>query len=137
MLSKEAFVNAINFLKREDEFYTRQYSLYDNYRDIIGDSTPMMYIGAAEVILTLLEDAFALDSDNYAGTDLSWWLYDADFGEKFNIGDIENIDLPENHRFRKPDLSDVDKLYEYLVWKYEDKKINELLGEINTEDGAE
>ena len=130
MLSKEAFVEAINYLKKEDEFYSKQYRLYDDYRDVIGDSLPVMYTGAAEIILKLLEESFALDVDNHYGSTLSWWIYEINFGEDFKLGDIETLDLPEGHEFRTPDLSDVDKLYDYLAWCYEDKRLKELICEI-------
>ena len=122
MISYKTFKKAIDFLHKEDQFYTKQWRLYDDFREVIGDSNPVMYTGAAEVIVTLLEEEFGLLESDYCGTDLSWWIYDTNFGEDFEIGDIENMSLPEDHKYRKPDLSDTEKLYEYLVWQKEHPK---------------
>ena len=117
MISYKTFKQAIDFLKLEDKFYEKQWRLYNDFREVIGDSMPVMYTGAAEALVTVLEDVFDLPDSDYCGTDLSWWIYDMNFGENFEIEDIENTTLPEDHPYHYPDLSDTEKLYNYLVWQ--------------------
>ena len=122
MINYKTFKQAIDFLRREDKFYEKQWRLYNDFRDVIGDSMPVMYTGAAEVIVNLLENVFDLPESDYSGTDLSWWIFDMNFGENFEIGDIENMTLPEDHPYHYPDLSDTEKLYNYLVWQKEHQR---------------
>lgn len=67
----------------------------------------------AEPIWSLPNKAFGFPHDEDI---FSWWCIEKDFGETFKIGDIEDTLLMLEHRFRKPDLSTAEKLYEYCVF---------------------
>lgn len=130
MLSFKDFEAAIKYLKKEDEFYCKQYRLYNDYRDIIGDSLPVMYTGPAEIIINLLNNIFYLGDDDT----LNWWVYDTNYGEQFKKGDLVRQDLPETHPFREPNLVNTEKLYEYLLFCYNERETERLIKEIEEND---
>ena len=112
-LTKEEFIKYMSFLKRQYDYEDKLFSLTREYRDVVGDAeAPMSH--SSGVIIELLEKLLDLPKDEYGYSDLSWWVWETDFGETFEIGSLENTNFEENHKYRKPDLSDLDKLCDYL-----------------------
>lgn len=80
MISKEKFVKIIGQLKEEDDFWTEQNNLYRKYRNILLDGVaPIPLI--SDTIIDLLEENLGLSTDRL-GSLISWWIYDAEFGQK-------------------------------------------------------
>lgn len=114
-LTKEEFIKYMNFLKRQYDYENSLHNLLREYHDVVGDAmAPLSQ--SSTVIVELLEKLIGLEKDEHGYTDLSWWVYECDFGETFEIGSLENTSFEENHKYRNPDLSDLDKLYDYLFW---------------------
>lgn len=118
MLTKAEFIKYITFLKRQYDYENKLHDLMREYDDIVGDTfDPISQ--SSTVIIELLEKLLNLKEDEHGYTDLSWWVYECNFGETFEIGSIENTNLEEDHKYRKSDLSTLDKLYDYLLWASE------------------
>ena len=116
MVSKEKFIEIMQFLKEKNDAWNEIESIIQNHYKVFGDSTTG-FSQTDDIIISLLEESLNLPIGDYYGSTLSYWIYEAEFGEKFHVGDIENINLPEDHEYRKPDLTDLEKLYDYLVWE--------------------
>ena len=115
MISFETFRNAINYLKEKNKVD----ALLD---DVIGGHNVVYQDGrwpidrSSEVIVSLLEEAFHLPKSEY-GTTLSWWIYDLNFGEEFEVGDIELVHEPDESPFKKPDIATLEQLYKFLIFE--------------------
>ena len=106
MISKEKFVDIINKLKEIDDFIEETNKRAKKLRNsMIADFFEASSIFSSnEIILDLLESIF---DDN--GDILGWWIYDLNYGRKYEDGCItdKNGDII--------DLSTTEKLYDYLV----------------------
>jgi len=121
MITKDTFCKTIEALKRKRDAENEIDGILSKYKDVYYDG--MLPIDCTEgLIVSLLEEAFDLPISDDFGSTLSWWMYEQDFGETFEIGDIENLSLPEDDPYRKPDLGTPEKLYDYLLWE---KKMGE------------
>lgn len=115
-LSKEEFMRYMYFIKKQNDFDNAYNDFFRKNRDIVGDAEAPMSQSTGYIV-ELLEEIMNLPKDDYDYTTLSWWIFDLDFGKEFVKGYMENCNLPENHEYRYPDLSDLDKLYDYLIWE--------------------
>lgn len=84
MISKQEFLKAIKTI--ED---------YDIKLDAIRAISPSLSLGIVELTervqdtyIRLLELNCELDPDINYGTDISWWIYETDFGRKKNMNKI-------------------------------------------------
>lgn len=113
MLSKQQFIDIINHIKQVNDFVnetnTRAKKLNDS---IISD-----FYNTMSLAITF-EDDLVKVMENMFNTDLiNWWIYELNFGENFKLGCII-----ESDGITKPDLSTLDKLYDYLVLNLEGGK---------------
>ena len=105
MLSKKEFVDIINKLRKVNDFVDETNKKARELDDaIISDfyNTMSLSISHENIVVELLENMFN-DKET-----ISWWLYELDYGRKY-----EEYCITENG---KPiDLSTADKLYDYLI----------------------
>lgn len=116
MINKQDFIKYIDFALRNDEFSNSVQTLYRSYRDIVGDAEFIFPMSSA-MIIEILEKALDLEYDESGYTTLSWWAFEADYGrDKDMLDSFELTSLPEDHPYRHPDISTVEKLYDFLIW---------------------
>lgn len=105
MISKQEFIRIINHIKEVNQFVDETNKKARGLNDaIISD-----FFNASSLSISFEDDLIKV-LENMFNTDLiNWWLYELDFGQTFEIGDLveQNGD--------KPDLSTAEKLYDYLV----------------------
>ena len=120
-MTKEKFKKYITNIKRgydcENEIY--EVSKKWCYSGVLFDTTSFGSTFLATDVLELIGVAFGFPKNEDI---LSWWCWDKDFGETFNEGDIEDYDLPEDHKYRKPILKTIEELYDYCVFLAEQYK---------------
>ena len=112
MITKKEFVDIINKLKQANDFVDETNEKARKLNDaIISDFfyASSLSISHEDIVVKLLEDMF----DDNGGT-LSWWLYELDYGRKFELGDFQEDNKPI-------DISTPEKLYDYLI-KWSDNK---------------
>lgn len=111
------FKEQIEYVIREEEFCNKLSDLYRQYRDIVGDAEAQFPVAGNHVV-ELLEKAMNLPLDDSGYSTLAWWLYEADMGRnKKMLDSFELTNLPQNHPYRHPDLTTLDKLYKFLLWE--------------------
>lgn len=106
MISKEEFVKIIEKLKIVNDFVEETNSKARKLNDaIISDffNASSLSVSHENIVLQLLENMF---NDTEI---LSWWLYELDYGRKFELGCIQDANGKDI------DLSTADKLYDFLV----------------------
>lgn len=109
MLTKKEFVEIIDRLKETNDFVEETNKRARKLKDaIISEFTNAMSLSISheELVVQLLENMFK-DKDI-----ISWWLYDLDYGRKFELGCIQE---EKNGKIISFDLSNAEKLYDYLV----------------------
>lgn len=112
-MTKELFIESINNLKNVYRASEELNTVLENNREVFGD-TYIIGSGILESnIVELLNKLLNIPEDDDI---LSWWLYERDFGEDFEIGDLEVRN--EFGDIKAPDLSTVKKLYDYLEETY-------------------
>lgn len=112
-MTKELFIESINNLKKVYRASEELNTVLENNREVFGD-TYIIGSGILESnIVELLNKLLNIPEDDDI---LSWWLYERDFGEDFEIGDLEVRN--EFGDIKAPDLSTVKKLYDYLEETY-------------------
>ena len=119
-MSFAKFEEIINQLKDAFDFENDMLELSRKYinKQVLFDyiSTSSTYL--VDAVCDLLNRVFNLPQND----DLFiWWCTETEFGKNFKVGDIEETKLEEGHRFKYPDLTTVEGLYEYAVF----------LGEVN------
>ena len=129
MISRETFKDAINFIIRVSELDTAVHEIYRNYNDILIDGYGPFV--DTSIIVRMLNESFKLPETEEYGSDLDYWLWECSYGVEWYEREPENTDLPENHRYRKPKINNLDELYDYLKWIHDSEETKELLGEIN------
>ena len=105
MISKQEFITIINHIKEVNQFVDET---NEKAREL-NDSIISDFFNASSLSISFEDDLIKV-LENMFNTDLiNWWIYELDFGQTFEIGDLveQNGD--------KPDLSTVEKLYDYLV----------------------
>lgn len=111
MISKKEFVEIIDDLRETNDFVVETNDRARKLKDaIISDfyNTMSLSISHENIVVHLLENMFN-DKDI-----ISWWLYDLDYGRKFELGCIQEA---KDGFIINIDLSSAEKLYHYLVNK--------------------
>lgn len=128
MISRETFKDAINFVKRMSELDDRVHDIYKEFGDVLIDGYgPIVDTG---IIIRILNEEFKLNITEEYGSDLDYWVWECDFGKEWNEREPENLNLPEDHRYRKPKIDNLDELYDYLKWIHDEAELEALLGDI-------
>ena len=108
MISKEEFIRIIKRLEETERTKNEIDKIIKESTDcIISDFTnaSSLMICHEDIVISLLETMFD-DKDT-----ISWWIYDLEYGKKYEDGCITEKDGTII------DLSTVEKLYNYLVNK--------------------
>ena len=111
MITKKEFVEIIDDLRETNDFVVETNDRARKLKDaIISDfyNTMSLSISHENIVVHLLENMFN-DKDI-----ISWWLYDLDYGRKFELGCIQEA---KDGFIINIDLSSAEKLYHYLVNK--------------------
>ena len=114
MISKEEFVKIIERLKETNDFVDEINEKARKLQDAIRSdffNAMSLSISHEEIVVQLLENMFN-DEDI-----ISWWIYDLDYGRKFKLGCIQE---EKNGKIVNIDLSNEEKLYEYLIENMEE-----------------
>lgn len=119
MINKEKFVKVINTLKEENDFWNEVDALYRKYRNILLDGVAPIPV-VSEIVIDLLEDNLGITSDYRGYSTLSWWIYEANFGQK---EDFVNSILYTDKDGKEISCQIVprtpEKLYDLLLWEKE------------------
>lgn len=111
---RELFIESINNIKKVYRASEELNTVLENNRDVYGD-TYVIGSGILESnIVELLNKLLNIPEDDDI---ISWWLFERDFGEDFEVGDLEIRN--EFGDIKAPDLSTVEKLYDYLEETYQ------------------
>lgn len=107
MISKELFVETINFIKEREEAEQKMTKIMS---DEFGDAIFWPYMKYEEQLIKVLENA--LDTDM-----VSWYIYEAQYGKRyqyiFEIGkDINEVSIM---------IKTPEQLYDYIIEKGENK----------------
>lgn len=108
MISKEKFCEILKKLE-EAEQQDNKFSLSISE---FFDCTALRYVPTdsyTRIILDLLNEMFNLESYEYIGTDLEYFIYELDWGKRWHSGIITEKDGTDI------DISSADKLYDYLM----------------------
>lgn len=120
MISRKIFKDVINFIQRISELDDKVHDLYKEFSDILIDGYGPFI--DTSVITNMLNECFNLEITEEYGSDLDFWLWECNFGKEWNKREVENLYLPEDHKYRKPKINNLDELYDYLVWLYKESK---------------
>jgi len=107
-MTKEKFVWAIDEIKKIREYEEALYKLNQKFNIDADIQFPTL----EDVVVALLEEVMHCPVDYYIGSDISYFIYDLNFGEEWEPGMI--IDKDGNNI----DHSTAEKLYDYLVKEY-------------------
>lgn len=107
-MTKEKFVGIINEIKNIHEYEDSLCELNHRFNLDIEYQLPTL----EDTVVTLLEEIMHCTTDDIAGSDISYFIYDLNFGEEWEPGMI--IDKDGND----VDYSTAEKLYDYLVKQY-------------------
>jgi len=105
LISKEEFCQIIKRLKDTDDIVDKVNNMFNSSIDNkINDfmNAASLMICHEDIVVQLLEKMFN-DTHN-----ISWWLYECNYGEDFKIGDLTDSD-------KEIDLTTPEKLYDYLI----------------------
>ena len=116
-ISREELKEYMNYIIQKKEADSKIHDIAIADKNVSTDRSI-----CTELIVGLLEAIFQLPVDEMSETTLAWWMYEKDYGKKFKIGDLEYTNLPEDHKLRKPDLSNLDGLYDCLVLEWNSGK---------------
>ena len=111
-ISKEEFCKIIKYLQRKDEADSAMNGIIWDYSDVYCDGIIPIDVGPT-IIVNLLEENFELPIDDVYGSVLYWWIYDLNFGVGFEKKRLSYIN--ENGEKVYPDISTVEKLYDYMI----------------------
>lgn len=106
MITKKEFVDIINKLKEVNDFVEETNDKARKLNDaIISDffNASSLSISHEIIVVKLLENMFN-DKDI-----ISWWLYELEYGEKYEKGCIKDCNGKDI------DVSTPEKLYDYLL----------------------
>ena len=106
MLSKKKFVEIIEKLRKVNEFVDEVKDKARQLDDaIISDffNASSLSISHENIVVELLEEMFNVDDT------ISWWIYELDYGRKYEGGCIQD---EEGNNI---DVSTAEKLYDYLI----------------------
>ena len=106
MITKQEFVDIINKLKEVNDFVDETNNKARKLNDaIISDffNATSLSISHENIVVKLLENMFN-DTDI-----ISWWIYELDYGRKYEEGCIQDCDG------KIIDIPTAEKLYDYLI----------------------
>ena len=110
VISKELFIDIIEKLRDTDETIEAANDLFRNSKnELIKDFTQgsSLLICHDDIVVTLLDHMF--DS----GDLISWWVFELEYGKKYEKGCIQDKDGNDI------EIPTVEKLYDYLVGEQE------------------
>lgn len=110
-LSLEQFTKYMNSYKEHQEAFDELDAVVKKHRDVFMD-LDIWPTTSQEYMLDLL--SYAMDVDPHKDDILWWWCTDANFGKAYEDGDI--IDSDAEDPWKRPDLTTVEKLYEYVCY---------------------
>ena len=84
LLSRNDFSNVINRLKQNDRFLDKLSDVLDEF----GIDNQICSTGLEDVIIDILETIF----DDKKSEWISYWIWELDYGEKYNDGDVADED---------------------------------------------
>ena len=116
IINKKEFVDIVNELKSMEELNDEIDDLIREQRkktkyfdlDVINYETN----SASPLILKLLDKMFY---QNEKFSDISYFIYEINFGKNFKIGDVTDNDIPI-------DFSNAEELYDYLMFCFKNYK---------------
>ena len=111
-MTKEKFCEIIDEIKKLHEYESELYAVNRKYNYDADISFPTL----EGTVVSLLEEIFHCPPDDYVGSDISYFIYDLDFGKNWEPGMI--IDKFGNDI----DHSTAEKLYDWLIEKYGNKE---------------
>lgn len=114
-MTLKEFKDIIAQLKAAFDFENDMFELSKKYvnNQVLIDYIPTSSTYLVDTVCDLLSREFNLPKND----DLFiWWCTETDFGKNFKIGDIEETTLEEGHKFKYPNLTTVEGLYEYAVF---------------------
>ena len=106
MLSKETFVEAINRLR---ELSNAEQALYDATNGSMQLLEWKPYSDVIDMYVRMLEEAMNVEVDDMYGSNISYFIYDLEYGTKWtetSITDANGTPI---------DISTVEKLYDFLI----------------------
>lgn len=109
MLTRDEFKKYMQLVVDTESVDRQINAMIHKNRNVFGDSDIWFFF---EHCIAIVELVGKLMGDQY-GT-LDYWVFELECGKDSGI---ENTNLPEDDPYRKPDLSDLDKLYDYIVWE--------------------
>ena len=121
MITRSEFLRYMTIYQKEVTFYDKLFDLCHENKDICGDAE-FTLPESVNSIIELLEIAMELPYDGSGYTTLAFWAYESDFGKRAKPGWLTNAKLPKDHKYFSPDLSTLDKLYDYLLFEKEHYK---------------
>lgn len=109
MIKQELFIKTLKLLEDNDK---KMDNLEKALKSINLDFCSLrgMTMSLTEHIITLLEDSMSLTKDEYCGTDISWWIYDTNFGKENPEIIIHYKTKDEKHIL----IDTAEKLYNYI-----------------------
>ena len=114
MISKKEFVEIIDRLKETNDFVEKTNDNARKLQDAIRSdfmNAMSLSISHEEIVVELLENIF---NDTEI---LVWWLYELDYGRKFELGCIQE---EKEGKIVNIDVSTAEKLYDYLIESMEE-----------------
>ena len=112
-MTKEKFVEIINEIQKLHKYEEDLYALNRRYKNYEVD---FQFPTLEDTVVRLLEEVFQCRVDEYVGSDISYFIYELEFGQEWEPGMI--IDESGNDI----DLSTAEKLYDYLIEKHKIKE---------------
>ena len=106
MISKEKFVEIIDKLRKVNDFVNEVNDKAREIREQVNNDWfdgNNLFISHENTVIELLESIFN-DTE-----DISWWVYELDYGRKYQDGCIKD------GQGNNIDLSTSEKLYDYLI----------------------
>lgn len=105
-MTKEKFVKIINEIKKLHNYEESLHILNTRYAEYDAN---IQFPTLEDTVIKLLEEIFQCPVDKYVGSDISYFIYDLNFGEDWKPGSITDKDGNDI------DHSTAEKLYDYLV----------------------
>ena len=107
MLSKELFIETINFIKEREEAEQKMTKIMS---DEFGDAIFWPYMKYEEQLIKVIENAYDTDM-------VKWYIYEADYGKNYQY--IFETDKDGNE---KPIMVKTpEQLYNYIIKEFEEK----------------
>lgn len=105
MISKDSFVKALDEVKKVDDYQNGLNDFLENN----GADGYVYQPDCTSIVIELLEEIFGLKQDDCGYTDISYFVYELEFGKKFKMGEVKDDDGNDL------DFSSAEKLYDYLT----------------------